>query len=460
MNRREFLATLATGAAMAAAGRAGDEAPSLPRPLPRQLAWQDAEVGALFHFDMPLFGPRPWNPRDAIHKVFDPKLYNPTKLDTNQWLQVASDMGARYAILTATHFNGFLQWQSDIYPYGVKQAAWRGGKGDLVADFVASCRRYKIKPGIYLSCFRNAWWKVDRYRVNYGKGGPEQKRFARTCERMVEELCSRFGPLFQIWFDAGLISPEEGGPDVLPIVDRLQPNMVFYHSPQRREHRWIGNEAGYAGYPCWATMPDLETAEKAHKGRVQYSRKLLLHGDPDGTLWSPAMVDTVLRNHHWVWKPNTERSINPLAKLVKFYNQSVGRNSNLVLGLTPDPTGLVPEPDAKRCAEFGREIRRRFSKPVAETKGEGEEITLRLPKPATIDHVVIMERIAEGERVRAYEVEGLVPGGRWEKLCDGISIGHKRIQAIERREVAGVRLKITRSVARPLIRSLAVFDTA
>jgi len=171
-------------------------------------------------------------------------------------------------------------------------------------------------------------------------------------------------------------------------------------------------------------MPDLETAEKAHKGRVRYSRKLLLHGDPDGTLWSPAMVDTVLRNHHWVWKPNTERSIN------------------------------------QRCAEFGREIRRRFSKPVAETKGQGEEITLRLPKPATIDHVVIMERIAEGERVRAYEVEGLVPGGRWEKLCDGISIGHKRIQAIERREVAAVRLKITGSVARPLIRSLAVFDTA
>ena len=457
-------AGLAAGAAASGAAEAGAKvvagssgAAGLPVPLPRQKVWQDCEVGAIFHFDMPLFGDAPWSGPGAIRQTYDPKRYNPAKLDTDQWVAAAKAMGGRYAIVTATHFNGFLQWQSDLYPYGVKQAPWRKGKGDLVKDFVESCRKAKILPGVYLSCFRNAWWKVDGYRVNYGKGGPEQAKFSRTCEKMVEELCSRYGDLVQIWFDAGLIAPVDGGPDVLPIVDKHQPNMVFYHSPQRREHRWIGNESGYAGYPCWATMGDLLRAEEAHKGRKKNWRKILEHGDPEGTLWSPAMVDTVLRNHHWFWRPNTEKTVESLDRLVKFYYQSVGRNANLILGLTPDPTGLVPRGDMKRLGEFGREIARRFGKPMAVTKGAGAQVELPLPKPAKVDHVHIMERITRGERIREYVVEGQTGGDAWRPLCRGTSVGHKRIEKFTAVEVAKLRLRVTKSKAPPLIREFAAF---
>lgn len=465
LSRRRFLSTAAGGAALGGTvprilATAVDQSAALAKPLPRQTAWQDLEVGVIYHFDMPLFAPGGRTHRNSIQETWDPKIYDPRKLDTDQWLEAAKAMGARYAVFTATHFNGFMQWQSDLYPYGVKQAAWRGGKGDVVKDFVASCRRYGIKPGLYMSCFRNAFWKVDRYRVGYGKGGPGQARFARTCERMVEELCSRYGELVQIWFDAGLIAPADGGPDVLPIVDKHQPNMVFYHSPQRREHRWIGNERGYAGYPCWSTMPDLETAEAMHKGRGRQWRKTLECGVPGGKLWSPAMVDTVLRNHHWFWYANTEHTIEPLENLVKFFYQSVGRNANLMLGLTPDPTGLLPEPDCKRCGEFGREIARRFGQPIATVNGEGDVVRLALKQPASIDHVSIMEEIAQGERVRQYVVQGLVGGETWQQLCEGISIGHKRIQQFPPVEVTAVRLRVTDSVAKPLIRQLAVYSVA
>jgi len=475
VNRRGFLRRI--GAAVLVGGAAGTGAPAgawagdqregpeetaagLPKPLPKQVAWQDCEVGVIFHFDMPLFADGGWSRANAIRRTWPLDRYRPDRLDTDQWAAVAKAMGARYAIFTATHFNGFLQWQSDAYPYGLRQVPWRGGKADLVRDFVESCRRAGLRPGLYLSCFRNAYWKVDRYRVNYGKGGEGQAAFARTCERMVEELCSRYGPLIEIWFDAGLIGPEDGGPDVLPIVDKHQPNIIFYHSPQRREHRWIGNESGYAGYPCWATMPDLATAEAAHKGRVKFANRLLLHGDPDGRLWSPAMVDVPLRNHHWFWKPNTEGSVEPLERLVRFYYQSVGRNANLVVGLTPDPSGLVPEADARRCEAFGKAIRRRFGRPLAETKGRGREVVLRLPKPARVNHVTVMEDVAQGERIRAYVLEGLVEGGTWRTLGEGVSVGHKRIQRFERTEVAAVRLRVTRCVAEPVIRSFAAYEVA
>ena len=171
------------------------------------------------------------------------------------------------------------------------------------------------------------------------------------------------------------------------------------------------------------------------------------------------MADTVLRNHLWFWRPNTENKIRSLEHLVQCYYQSVGRNANLVLGLTPDPSGRLPEPDMKRCAEFGAEIRRRFDQPVAETHGTGNVITLDLPRPQRIDHVVIMEEITRGERVRKYAVEGFVSGNAWQPICAGTSIGHKRIEQFKPTEVAKLRLRITASRAAPMIRQLAAFHS-
>jgi len=73
-----------------------------------------------------------------------------------------------------------------------------------------------------------------------------------------------------------------------------------------------------------------------------------------------------------------------------------------------------------------------------------------------------MEDIAYGERVREYVVEALVSDNKWQKICDGISIGHKRIQWTTGEkiiETAKVRLRTTKSVAEPIIRKLAIYNT-
>jgi alpha-L-fucosidase len=428
-------------------------ASTIPRPTPAQAAWQDFELGIVFHFDMPVFAPEGWK---DYKQTFDPNLYQPRKLDTDQWVAAAKEMGCRYAIFTATHFNGFLQWQSDLYLYGLKQTSWRGGRADIFGDFVKSCRQAGIAPGVYLSCHRNAFQKVWSYRANWGKGGAEQAAFAKLGARMTEELVSRYGPLCEIWYDAGLLHSDQGGPDVIPIVDRHQKNTVFYHSPQRREHRWIGNESGFAGDPCWATMPDLAAADRAHQ-QAGSNREMLLHGDPDGALWSPAMVDVPIRNHEWFWRPNDDHKVYAPEAMVEMYYKSVGLNCNLIFGGTPDRDGLIPEADFRSYAAFGREIRRRFGKPLAETKGRGNSVALSLKKPVRIDHASIMENIVEGERIRVYKVEALTGAEQWTVLGTGESVGHKRIHKFTPVEAAAVRLTVSKSTAEPLIRSLAVF---
>jgi alpha-L-fucosidase len=461
--RRQFLGMAAGAGAFGAAGvgamagKSVGDAPRLPSPSAAQMAWQDCEVGLLYSFDLAIAAKR-FARNNTVRERLEPNLYNPTKLDTDQWIEAAKAAGAKYAVFTATHFNGFLQWQSDLYPYGLKQTAWRGGKGDVVGDFVESCRKVDIQPGIYFSTHRNVYWTVWGHYVDWGKGkGTDgQAKFNRVAEKMTDELCSRYGPLVQIWYDAGVKTPQQGGPDVLPIFEKHQPNSVFYHSGQRSDHRWIGNEVGRAGYPCWATMP-------GRAGSVSHNdptwKRFLGKGDPEGTYWSPGMVDVPLRNHNWFWKPDQDHAAYSTDRLVKMYDESVGRNCNFIIGEVVASDGLVPASDIERLAEFGKEIRRRFGKPVAQTAGAGGTVELKLPKPKRVDHVVIMEQIARGERIRRYEVEGLVAGNRWQTLCEGQSVGHKRIQRFDAVEVAAVRLKTTESVATPQIRQLAVHDT-
>jgi alpha-L-fucosidase len=467
ITRRDFIKTAAAllaGAALRPQRSFGaDEAgkPRLALPTPAQLRWQDCEIGLLYSFDLAIAaGDTTGN--NASRKTWDPNLYQPAKLDTDQWLEAAKAAGAKYAIFTATHFNGFMQWQSDLYPYGLRETRWRDGKGDVVADFIASCRKCKIEPGVYFSCHRNVYQQVWDYYVDWGKGRgtPAQDAFNRIAEKMTEELCSRYGPLLELWYDAGVRTPAEGGPDVLPVVEKHQPDIVFYSSGQRADHRWIGNEAGHAGDPCWATMP-LVPGELSHNSAAW--KKCLLNGDPDGKAWAPAMVDVPLRGakaHNWFWAPNQDHAAQPADTLVKMYYNSVGRNCNLVIGEVITPEGLVPQSDIRRLEEFGREVRRRFGKPLAETRGAGRQLRLDLPRPAKIDHLVTMEDIAGGERVRAYAAEALVAGDTWTKLGEGKSIGHKRIHRFDPVEAAAVRLSVSEATAEPTIRSLAVFDTS
>ena len=114
----------------------------LALPTPGQVNWQNSEVGILFEFDIRVAekGSRDWK------EVFNPGEYNPKNLDTDRWIEIARSARAKYAIFTATHFSGFLQWQSDLHPYGLKQAKWRNGKREFVGHkYIKTFEPIKIK---------------------------------------------------------------------------------------------------------------------------------------------------------------------------------------------------------------------------------------------------------------------------------------------------------------------------
>jgi alpha-L-fucosidase len=427
-----------------------------PRPTAAQLAWQDAEIVALIHQDPRITSPKtdeehlgrhlPRDVSDAIARGFDPQ-----KVDTDQWISTAKDMGATAAVLVVKHELGFCLWQSDANPYCLKMSKWRDGKGDILPDFVASCKKFGLKPGVFTEARWDARLGVASYAVMKG-ADVTQAQYNHMIEEELKELCTRYGDLFMVWYDGGAKTPASGGPDLLPIAEKYQPGMIFYHSNQRRDFHWCGSESGTTGDPCWSTMADI----------TDTSKTTLCHGDPDGKFWCPAMADAPLHGtngHQWFWTKRSPETLSPLKVLQHDYLNSVGRNATLVIGILPNPNYEIVPADVARCTEFGNWVKETFGTPLAKTMGAGDTLTLDLPADATKKpaYVVLQEDLRQGERVRAYTLERR-ENGAWIKCFEGQNIGHKRIIPIAATDAAQhYRVRVTKSTDAPQIILFAAY---
>jgi len=438
---------------------------NLPLPTAAQLRWQNAELAALVCWDLHAHdGEFYVQSKARITPVKDYNIFNPVNYDTDQWIKTLKEAGFKIAILTVSHETGFFMHQSDATPYCMKALKWRNGKGDVLKDFKESCEKYGILPGVYVGTRWNAFYGINDFKV-HGTGQFAQNRqehYNRMIEKIVEEIFSRYGDWAIVWFDGGAHGPEQGGPDVLSVFEKYQPNCLFYHNLQRADMRWGGSESGTVPYPCWGTFPYVATGagESARKVIAANNFALLKHGDPNGKYYMPAMSDAPLRGHgghDWFWEPDRKHIIYPLDKLVEMYYNSVGHNTSLILGVTPGPDGLMPEADAKRLVEFGDKIKRRFSDPIASASGTDKNIKLKIPGKQKINQIVVTEDISKGERVRKFILEGKTKKG-WNTIFEGSCIGHKFIHRFDEMEVSTVRLNILESKGEPQILNISVYN--
>jgi alpha-L-fucosidase len=266
----------------------------------------------------------------------------------------------------------------------------------------------------------------------------KQEKYNAIYRQQVTEVLSRYGEMAEVWFDGSSII------DVGDILKQYAPHAAIFQS-KYATIRWVGNEDGKAPYPAWNAV----SREAWQRGATATD------GNPDAEIWLPNECDARMRQD-WFWNSKNAKSLKSVDQLMDMYYDSVGHGAVLLLNNTPDITGRIPEADAKRAAEFGAEIQRRFGKSLAETQGTGDTISLEFGGAKRIDHIVLMEDITQGERVREYVVEGLVKGA-WTTLCQGSAIGHKKIDRIKPVSVDKVRLRITESAGTPAIRKFALY---
>ena len=79
-----------------------------PIPTKDQIKLQDMEMYAFLHYSLNTYTDQEWGFGDE-----DPALFNPSNLDTRQWVRTCKAAGMKGVIFTAKHHCGFCMWPSE-----------------------------------------------------------------------------------------------------------------------------------------------------------------------------------------------------------------------------------------------------------------------------------------------------------------------------------------------------------
>ncbi|MCC6353410.1 MAG: alpha-L-fucosidase [Verrucomicrobiae bacterium] len=460
----------------ALAAAAPPPAPHGPAPSRRQVEWHALEFYGFLHFTVNTFTDKEWGYGDE-----SPEIFNPTDFDADAIARVARDAGMRGLILTCKHHDGFCLWPSKFTDHSIKKSPWRGGKGDVVREVSDACKRHGLLFGTYLS----PW---DRNHPEYAR--PAYVEYYRN---QLRELLTQYGTLFEVWFDGAnggdgyyggarerrqIAADYYGWEENYRIVRELQPLATMFSGP---DIRWVGNEAGIAGDPCWSTFNrDASQAEAAYRDRLN-------RGDRPGTEWWPAECDVSIRPG-WFYHAAEDNRVRSPENLVDLYFKSVGRGASLLLNLPPDRRGRIHENDIASLRGFRKIIDSIFGTDLAggsrasassvrgddprfaagnATDGSRDtywcsddrtltpELVLDLAKPTTFNVVSLREFLPLGQRVDTWALDRWADG-RWEEFGKGAAIGNRRLWRGADVTTDRVRLRITAAAACPAISEIAL----
>lgn len=476
--------------------------PVFPVPSARQLAWNQTEFYAFFHYGMNTYTDSEWGNGTEKESQFAPtQAPNP-----RQWLEAIKAGGMKGGIAVVKHHDGFCLWPTETTTHSVKNAGNDFGKNtNIPRDFAAAAQDLGLKYGFYISPWdlSSKWWGIKGddgfYTDDYAK-----KVFLPQCEEIAEYGADQF----EMWFDgasggdhAGYYGGDYGEgktgrrtidnatryydiPNLRDKIHSLCPNIILWGVGG--EARWIGNESGWAGETCWSMGDGTDGDENAWK-------------------WFPGESDAKATTRGWFWHQG--ETCKSADEMFKIYLETVGRNATLILNFPPDQRGLLPDVDVNNLKKLGEMLTERLGTDLAQQSGVTIEasttrangatktydaknmidnkidtywaapdgttsditITVTLPEAKPIHYVMMQEYIQLGQRIKGFTIETSNDGKNWTKKGGNIkttTVGYKRIIPLNGSTSnsydAGttakyVRATITDSRACPTLHTLSIF---
>ncbi len=194
----------------------------------RMAWWRQARFGMFVHYGLyAQLGRHEWTqaqegyPVEEYEKLAD--TFSPEAGAPAKWAALAKRAGMKYVVMTTKHHEGFCLWDSQYTDYN---AAKRGPKRDIVAEFVEACRAEDLKVGFYYSLMD--WHHPDSWKCAFD---PEaRKRFLDYTDGLVRELMSNYGKIDILWYDVSRPMLHHEGWNSLArnqMVRELQPDIII-----------------------------------------------------------------------------------------------------------------------------------------------------------------------------------------------------------------------------------------
>ncbi|GHT23197.1 hypothetical protein FACS189430_06090 [Bacteroidia bacterium] len=344
----------------------------------------------------------------------------------------------------------------------------------MVREFADAAREAGLKFGVYCA----AW---DRNDADYGKPAYLERHRAQ-----LREVLTGYGDIFEVWVDGyhGPVKGYYGGAheerdidwpayfnwdNIFQQIRELQPNAAIF-SDIGWDVRWVGNEGGFAGEPCWATYtPQAPDGGKPGAGNAKYWEGV--KGHRDGKYWIPAECDVPIRPG-WFYHQSEDNQVKSPERLFDLYFYSIGRGGSFDIGLSPDKSGQLFYKDVESLQGLGKLINSTFSVNLArqakvsanQTRGESRkfspsrltdddkktywttddavtegEITLDLRQPTRFNIVSLREYLPLGQRIDSVLVE-VFDGKDWNLFAKALSVGAQRLFRRAPLEASKVRI--------------------
>ncbi len=444
------------------------------------------------------FGPNTFTAKEWGSGMEDPAVFDLKEVDTDQWCEAMKAAGMTKVIFTAKHHDGFVLWQSRYTQHGLMSTGFREGKGDVLKDLSASCKKYGLELGIYLS-------PADLYQIEnpeglYGNLSKKSKRTipspikdrpfqnTKTFEFEVDdyneyflnqlfELLTEYGPVTEVWFD-GAHPKTKGGQTYnyaswKELIRTLAPEAVIFG---RQDIRWGGNESGKTREIEWNVIPYQEDPNQLNRfnditGEDVASLEKL--NSANYLHYQPAETNTSIREG-WFYRNDHEQGVRSADDVFDMYERAVGGNSIFLLNIPPNTEGKFPDRDVKVLEEVGNRIKNTYSNNLLATaSGPGQVLDnddqsyllldkeksfeIVLETPIKLNRFVIQEAIAtHGERVSAFSLEAMLEGD-WKTIAEGNNIGYKNILRFPEITTDQLRVNVLDERLEPAISHVSAF---
>ncbi|MFA5328424.1 MAG: alpha-L-fucosidase [Prolixibacteraceae bacterium] len=275
-----------------------------------QKQFVDLKFGMFIHYNIPTYMNEDWPDPDA-----PASLFNPTKLDCDQWAKAAKVANMSYGCLTTKHHSGFCIWDTKTTDYNVMNSPL---KRDVVKEYVEAFRKQGLKTMLYYSI-------LDTHH----KLRPNQisKTHIEMVKAQLTELLSNYGEISALIIDGwdapwSRISYEDVPfEEIYRLVKRMQPNCLVM-------------DLNAAKYPAEALFyTDIKSYEQ---GAGQHISKETNH--------LPALSCLPLQQN-WFWKESFPTT--PVKDPLKLVNENIvplnKAYCNFILNVAPNRDGLIDD---------------------------------------------------------------------------------------------------------------------